>query len=203
MGNNPPKFYKRIIDIFGSFLGLLILAPFVPLIALAIKLESPGPVIIKLERVSLGKVIKVYKFRSMVKDAQKLKPVLASLNERRDGSFFKIKNDPRITMVGKILRKFRIDEFPQLINVLKGELSLVGPRPHEPEEVLGYPPEFQRVVLAKAGVTGLSQVSGASSLPFLKELTLDNFYLKNQSFLLDFKIIIKTVLILFFDPTAV
>ena len=203
MGNNQPKFYKRLIDIFGSFLGLLILAPFTPFIALAIKLESPGPAIIKLNRVSKGKIIKVYKFRSMVKDAQKMKVVLASLNERRDGSFFKIRNDPRITKTGKILRKFRLDEFPQLINVLKGELSLVGPRPHEPEEVFGYPPEFQHLILAKAGVTGLSQVNGASSLPFLKELTLDNYYLKNQSFLLDLKIIIKTVLILFFDPTAV
>ena len=132
-----------------------------------------------------------------------MKPVLASLNERKDGSFFKIKKDPRITRVGKILRKFRIDEFPQLTNVLKGELSLVGPRPHEPEEVFSYPPEFKHLILAKAGVTGLSQVNGASSLPFLKELTLDNYYLKNQSFWLDSKIIIKTILILFFDPTAV
>lgn len=203
MNNNQPKFYKRTIDIFGSFLGLLILLPFYPFIVLAIKLESRGPAIIKLDRISQGKIIKVYKFRSMIKDAQKMKPVLASLNERKDGSFFKIKKDPRITGVGKILRKFRIDEFPQLINVLKGELSLVGPRPHEPEEVFGYPPEFKHLILAKAGVTGLSQVSGASSLPFLKELALDNYYLKNQSLWLDSKIVIKTVLILFFDPTAV
>lgn len=203
MENNQPKFYKKIIDIFGASLGLLILAPFFPFITLAIKLESRGPVIVKLDRVSRGRIIKVYKFRSMVKDAQKIKSDLAILNERKDGSFFKIKNDPRITRVGKWLRKFRIDEFPQLVNVIKGELSLVGPRPHEPEEVSGYPPEFQRIILAKAGVTGLSQVNGASSLPFLKELTLDNYYLKNQSFLLDFKIIIKTILILFSDPTAV
>lgn len=203
MEDNFQKFFKQIIDIFGAFLGLLILSPFVPLIVLAIKLDSRGPAIVRLERISQGKIIKVYKFRSMVKDAQKLKPLLASLNERRDGPFFKIKNDPRVTRAGKIVRKFRIDEFPQLINVLKSELSLVGPRPHEPEEVINYPPEFKHLILAKAGVTGLSQVSGASSLPFLKELTLDSYYLKNQSLRLDFKIIIKTILILFFDPTAV
>lgn len=203
MENNQSKFYKRTMDIGGAFLGLLILAPFIPLIALAIKLESQGPAIVKLERVSQGRIIKVYKFRSMIKDAQKMKPVLISLNERRDGSFFKIKKDPRVTKVGRILRKFRLDEFPQLINVLKGELSLVGPRPHEPGEVAGYPPEFKSLIFAKAGVTGLSQVSGASSLPFLKELTLDSYYLKNQSLGLDSKIILKSILILFFDPTAV
>jgi len=197
------KFCKKITDIIGASLGLLILAPFFPFIALAIKLESRGRVIVKLDRLSQGKTIKVYKFRSMVKDAQKIKPALFGLNERRDGSFFKIKNDPRITRVGKLLRKFRIDEFPQLFNVLKGELSLVGPRPHEPEEVTGYPKEFKHLISAKAGVTGLSQVNGASSLPFIKELNFDDYYLKNQSLWLDFKIILKTVLILFFDPTAV
>lgn len=203
MGNNQLKLYKQAMDVGGAFLGLSILAPFAPFIILAIKLESPGPAIIKLERISEGRIIKVYKFRSMVKDAQKLKPALASLNERRDGSFFKMKNDPRITKVGRLLRKFRLDEFPQLINVLKGELSLVGPRPHEPGEVAAYPPEFQALVLAKAGVTGLSQISGASSLPYLKELIIDSHYLKNQSLWLDSKIITKTLLILFFDPTAV
>ena len=203
MENNRPKFYKQAMDISGAFLGLSILAPFAPFIILAIKLESSGPAIIKLERISEGRIIKVYKFRSMVKDAQKLKPSLASLNERRDGSFFKIKNDPRLTKVGRLLRKFRLDEFPQLINVLKGELSLVGPRPHEPGEVAAYPSEFKTLILAKAGVTGLSQISGASSLPFLKELTLDSYYLKNRSLRLDSKIVAKTILILFFDPTAV
>ncbi|MFA5083972.1 MAG: sugar transferase [Candidatus Paceibacterota bacterium] len=197
------RFYKKITDIIVASAGLLISLPFYPFIALAIKLESRGPVIVKLDRISQGKIIKVYKFRSMVKDAQKIKPDLANFNERKDGSFFKIKNDPRITRMGKLLRKFRLDEFPQLFNVMKGELSMVGPRPHEPGEVSGYPPEFRHIILAKAGVTGLSQVNGASSLPFLKELTLDDYYLKNQSFLLDLKIIVKTLLILFFDPTAV
>jgi lipopolysaccharide/colanic/teichoic acid biosynthesis glycosyltransferase len=139
----------------------------------------------------------------MVNNAYLLKKQYKHLNQRNDGPFFKIKNDPRITNVGKFLRKFRLDEFPQLINVLKGELSLVGPRPHEPEEVIFYPANFKHLLVEKAGVTGLSQVSGASSLPFLKELELDNYYIKNQSLKLDIKIIAKTIMIIFFDPSAV
>ena len=139
----------------------------------------------------------------MIYGAHELKEKLMHLNERSDGPFFKMKNDPRITRIGKILRKFRLDEFPQLINVLKGELSLVGPRPHEPEEVVHYPEEYKFLTLAKAGVTGFSQVNGASSLPYLKELELDSFYLKNFSLFLDCKIIGKTVKIIFFDPSAV
>ncbi len=194
---------KRAIDIVGALLGLLIIAPLYPFIALAIKLTSRGPVFIELPRVSAGKVIYVYKFRSMIDDAHKLKWGLKHLNERKDGPFFKIRLDPRLTFVGKILRRFRIDEFPQLINVLKGEMALVGPRPHEAEEVVFYPDEHKHLVTAKAGVTGLSQVSGASSLPFVKELELDSHYVKNSSFALDAKIILKTIAILFTDPNAV
>ena len=168
-----------------------------------IKLESRGPIIIRLKRVSGGKVIRVYKFRSMIEGAHALKPLLKDINERKDGPFFKIKADPRLTGVGRILRKFRIDELPQFLNVLKGELALVGPRPHEPEEVALYPNEYKHLILAKAGLTGLSQVSGASGLPFLKELELDNHYIRNRSFLLDLKILTKTAAIMFFDPTAV
>ena len=192
------------MDILGAILGITILLPFLPLIAIAIKWDSRGPALVGLNRISAGKAIKVYKFRSMRQGTHHLKySELANLNERRDGPFFKIKNDPRLTRAGKILRKFRLDEFPQLINVLKGELSLVGPRPHEPEEVSQYPENYRRLPLAKAGVSGLSQVNGASSLPFLKELELDDYYVKNQSLWLDFKILAKTILILLFDPTAV
>lgn len=194
---------KRIFDISVSLLGLLLTLPFLPLISLAIKSESKGPILVKLDRVSAGNIVKVYKFRSMVSGAHQLKPTLHHLNERTDGPFFKIKNDPRLTKVGKILRKFRVDEIPQLLNVLRGELSLVGPRPHEPEEVAHYPEQFKNITLAKAGVTGLSQVNGASSLPFLKELELDSYYLKNQSLWLDIKILAKTLAIMLFDPTAV
>jgi lipopolysaccharide/colanic/teichoic acid biosynthesis glycosyltransferase len=194
---------KRSIDIFGSLIGLIILLPFFPFIALAIKINSKGPVLIKLDRVSEGKIIKAYKFRSMVVGAEKRKKDLLALNERNDGPFFKIKNDPRITKIGKFLRKFRIDEIPQLINVLKGELSLVGPRPHEPEELFAYPREYRELLTAKTGLTGLSQVNGASSLPFLKELEFDKFYLLNQSLWLDIKILFKTLVIFFTDPTGV
>jgi lipopolysaccharide/colanic/teichoic acid biosynthesis glycosyltransferase len=194
---------KRLIDIIGATLGLAFISPLAPFIAMAIKAETSGPVIVKLDRVSAGKIIGAYKFRSMVDGAHALKGTLAHLNERRDGPFFKIKNDPRLTDVGKLIRKFRLDEFPQLVNVLKGELSLVGPRPHEPGEVRNYPTPYQHLSLAKAGVTGLSQINGASSLPFLRELELDHHYLKNQSLFLDVKILVKTAGILFFDPSAV
>ena len=114
-----------------------------------------------------------------------------------------MKSDPRVTRVGKVLRRFRIDEFPQLLNVLTGELALVGPRPHEPEEVANYPDEYKKLLLVRAGVTGLSQVNGASSLPFLRELELDKFYSENISLQMDIKVLGKTAAILFFDPTAV
>ena len=191
------------MDVSGALGGLLLIAPLTPFIWLAIKLESRGPVLIRLERVSGGKVIKVYKFRSMIKGAQAMRKELKNLNERKDGPFFKIKNDPRLTKTGKILRKFRLDEFPQLINVLKGELSLVGPRPHEPAEIIFYPQEYKYLILAKSGVTGLSQVSGASGLQFLKELSLDDEYQKKQSFVFDLKIIMKTLKVIFSDPNAV
>jgi len=195
--------WKRLLDVIGAIAGLLLIAPLAPCIALAIKLESRGGVLVRLERVSEGRVVKVYKFRSMVANAAALKPSLLQFNERRDGPFFKMRNDPRLTRVGKILRRFRLDEFPQLINVLKGELALVGPRPHEPEEVKHYPPRYKNLILLRAGVTGLSQVSGASSLPFLKELELDQYYAENMSLGHDLKIIARTLAILFFDPTAV
>ena len=191
------------MDLLGAVIGLLVIAPISPFIILAIKLDSPGPAIVKLDRVSGGKTVGVYKFRSMISGAVEKKAELLYLNERKDGPFFKIENDPRVTRVGKWLRKFRIDEFPQLVNVLRGELALVGPRPHEPGEVIHYPDKYKNLLTGRAGVTGLSQISGASSLLFLRELELDKFYMDNVSFFLDLKIVGKTVAILFFDPTAV
>ncbi len=190
-------FLKRLIDIIfgliGSFLTLLIF----PFVAIFIFLEDGLPIIIKVDRVSKGKIFKMYKFRSMVKDAEEIKEKIKHLNER-DEIYFKIKNDPRITKVGKILRKFRIDELPQFFNVLKGEISLVGPRPYAPEEVLNYPQEFKKLILAKTGVTGLTQIYNINDdkfLPAKKALELDLNYLENQSLLLDLKIIFKTILI--------
>ncbi|KKU94006.1 MAG: Exopolysaccharide biosynthesis polyprenyl glycosylphosphotransferase [Candidatus Jorgensenbacteria bacterium GW2011_GWA1_48_13] len=194
---------KRTSDIIGSVFGLLFILPFTPFIALAIVLESGLPVFVRLDRVSNGKIIKVYKFRTMVQDAHSKKSDLAGLNERKDGPFFKIKNDPRLTRVGKWLRKLRLDEFPQFLNVLRGDLTLVGPRPHEPAEMEKYPTEFKGLYFVKAGLTGLSQVSGASGLPFRKELELDIYYVEHQSFWFDLKILAKTVWIFFSDPTGV
>lgn len=187
----------------GAIAGLFCILPFWPFIACAIKVSSRGPVLVKIPRVSGGKLFNIYKFRTMVENAHLMRNDLLHLNERNDGPFFKMRNDPRITRVGKVLRKYRIDEFPQLINVLRGELALVGPRAHEKEEVDHYPSEFRHIVFAKAGVTGLSQVSGASALPFLKELELDNMYLKQPSFKEDLRIIVKTVAIIFTDSNAV
>lgn len=194
---------KRLIDIIGATAGLLLITPFVPFIALAIKLEDSGPILVSLDRVSKNSVFRAYKFRTMVVNAHQLKSRLSHLNERVDGPFFKIKNDPRLTRVGRHLRRFRLDEFPQLINVLKGDLALVGPRPHEPEELRTHPERYQHLVFTKTGVTGLSQVNGSSSLSFLRELELDSYYLQRQSLWLDLKIIAKTLLILFTDKTAV
>ena len=195
--------WKRAMDVVGALIGLSFLLPITPIIAFAIVMDSRGGFLVALDRVSEGKIIKVYKFRSMVKDATARKKSLLHLNERKDGPFFKIKNDPRVTRVGRVLRRFRLDEMPQLINVLKGDLSLVGPRPHEPGEVFSYPEEYRSIIYFRAGATGYSQVNGASSLPFLKELELDKRYLENMSPSFDMKIILKTVAILFFDPTAV
>ncbi len=194
---------KRILDIAASICGLVFILPFTPFIALAVYLESGAPVFVKLDRISQGRIIKAYKFRSMVQNAREIKNQLEYLNERKDGPLFKMKNDPRLTKVGKWLRKFRLDEFPQFLNILKGDLSLVGPRPHEPEEMAQYPPEFKKLYYAKGGLTGLSQVMGASLLPFKKELEYDLYYLEHRSLRLDLKIIAKTVWIFFSDPTGV
>lgn len=191
-------------DILGSTFGILLISPILPFIVLAIKLEYPREkTLVKLKRVSEGKIIEVYKFRNMIPNADKIKKDLLHLNERTDGPFFKISRDPRVTRVGRVLRKFRLDEFPQLINVLRGELALVGPRPHEREEVDAYPAEYKDIAEYRAGVTGLSQVSGASSLAFMRELELDKFYIQNRSLWMDVKILFRTAAILFFDPTAV
>lgn len=195
--------WKRIFDIVMALPGIVALFLFFPFVALAIVLESGLPVFVRLQRMSEGRIIKVFKFRTMVKNAQEIKQTLLPLNERKDGPLFKMKDDPRVTRIGKILRKLRLDEFPQFIDVLAGRLALVGPRPHEPEEVEEYPEEFKEVILSRGGLTGLSQVGGASALPFRKELELDLYYIKHQSLWLDIKILFKTVFIFLFDPTGV
>ncbi|MDP1706663.1 MAG: sugar transferase [bacterium] len=197
------KFGKRFLDIISSILFLTVGAPFFVLAGLIIWIDTGWPILVRLERVSGGRNVRLFKFRSMVRGAAALKKDLAHLNERKNGPFFKIKNDPRVTRSGRWLRKIRFDEFPQLLNVLTGDISLIGPRPHEPEEVAQYPEQYQKLPLAKAGLTGLSQVNGASALSASKELELDSYYLKYESFSLDLRILLKTFRIFFSDPTGV
>ncbi|OGN00382.1 MAG: hypothetical protein A3B91_01610 [Candidatus Yanofskybacteria bacterium RIFCSPHIGHO2_02_FULL_41_29] len=197
------KVIKRVIDIVGSLAGLIILSPLFGLLALMIKWETEGPIFARLGRVSGRKEFYLLKFRSMIENAEELKPLLASFNERSDGPLFKMRNDPRVTNIGRLMRRIRIDELPQLINVLKGEMSLVGPRPHQPDEIALYRRHQKKVLAVKAGATGLAQTSGSSDLNFEQEVTLDSFYIDNWSLWLDTKIILKTVLKMFFDRSAV
>ena len=139
----------------------------------------------------------------MIKDADRLKPLLADFNERSNTPLFKMRNDPRLTKVGRFIRKFRLDELPQLINVLKGEISLIGPRPHEPQEIARYQKHHKRVLAMKAGASGLAQVSGASDLDFEEEVALDTYYIEHWSLWLDIKIIFRTIGKMFFDRSAV
>lgn len=183
---------KRMLDVVGSLIAIGI--SFIPgiVIALLIKLTSPGNVFVALPRLGEGGVpFKIYKFRSMVLNAHMLKSELLKRNERR-GVLFKMKDDPRITRVGKFLRRWSLDELPNFYNVLIGTMSLVGPRPHEPEEVKAYT-EYQRKLLnIKPGITGLAQISGRSNLSFEEEARLDIFYVENWSLKMDFAIMLKT-----------
>jgi exopolysaccharide biosynthesis polyprenyl glycosylphosphotransferase len=197
------KVIKRVLDIFSGTLGLLALSPFMGVIAFAIKWETEGPVFARLKRVSKNKEFDLLKFRGMIQNAEELKPYLALFNERQDGPLFKIKNDPRITGVGRFIRKYRLDEIPQFWNILKGDMSLVGPRPHQPDEIERYQKHHRRVLAIKAGATGLAQVSGSSDLPFDQEVALDTFYIENWSLFLDLKIILRTILKVFTDHSAV
>ncbi len=187
---------KRSFDILGSVIGLTILFPLFIIVSIKIKLDSKGPILYKSKRVGLKKTFYMYKFRSMVSNAESLKKGLATQNERK-GPLFKIKNDPRITKFGRLLRKTSIDELPQLINVFIGDLSLVGPRAHLPEEVAKYDKHHKQVLAIKPGITGLAQVNGRSDLDFEDEVKFDTYYITNWSIWLDIKIIIKTINVVF------
>ncbi len=196
------KIIKRIIDTVGSSLGLIVLSPLFLAIAFAVKWESEGPVFVGLERISRNRHLKLYKFRSMIKDAEKYQEYLWQFNDR-SGPLFKMRDDPRVTRVGRFLRRYRLDEFPQLWNVLIGDISLVGPRPHQPDEIAKYKKHHKRVLAIKAGVTGAAQISGSSDLPFEKEVALDTLYMENWSLGRDVKILLLTLVKLFRDRSAV
>jgi len=187
------RIWKRAFDVFASAFTLLILSPFFLLTALLIKLDSSGPVFARLLRVGeRGKVFRLFKFRSMIRNAHALKPTLMDQNERGDGPLFKMTNDPRITRVGRFLRRSSIDELPQLFNVLVGQMSLVGPRPHEPEEVARYQAWHRKLLTIKPGMTGMAQVSGRASLSFDDEARLDISYIENWAFTTDVMVILRT-----------
>lgn len=196
------KVIKRVIDIIGAIVGLVILSWLLGIVAFLIKWETEGPVFVRLERMSRNKKFRLLKFRSMMKDAENYKHLLVVLNERADSPLFKIRNDPRVTRVGRFIRKYRIDELPQLWNVLKGEISLVGPRPHQPDEIARYEKHHRRVLAIKAGVSGLAQISGSSDLPFDEEVALDTFYIENWSLWQDVRILILTILKILRDKSA-
>jgi exopolysaccharide biosynthesis polyprenyl glycosylphosphotransferase len=185
---------KRGIDILASVVGLIVLAPLLMVIALAIKLTSPGPVFFTQERYGYNKrLLHMYKFRTMVTNAETLQITLEHLNEV-DGPIFKIKNDPRITGIGKFLRRTSLDELPQLFNVLRGDMSLVGPRPMSTRDVHLFKESWlMRRFSVRPGITGLWQVSGRSELTFDEWIALDLRYIDNWSLWLELKILIKTV----------
>lgn len=187
-------FYKRILDIAGGIVGTLFFIIIFPFVAYEIKRDSPGPVIFKQKRVGQnGRIFNLYKFRSMTSDADKMKSELLKDNEML-GAMFKITNDPRITKVGNWLRKTSVDEIPQFLNVLKGEMSLVGTRPPTPDEVEQYKDWQYRRISAKPGITGLWQVSGRNKITdFDRIVELDCTYISNWHFSDDIKIIFKTI----------
>jgi exopolysaccharide biosynthesis polyprenyl glycosylphosphotransferase len=184
---------KRSLDLVGALAGMVCLLPVLPLITLAIKLDSPGPVLFTQARVGQGGTrFAVYKFRSMRQGAEREKGELADLNEA-SGPLFKMRDDPRCTRVGRVLRHWSLDELPQLYNVLKGDMSLVGPRPATPDEVAQYENWHLKRLAVPPGMTGLWQVSGRNELPFDEMVLLDIYYVENWTPALDIKILLRTV----------
>lgn len=197
------RYTKRSTDIVGSLAGIIVLSFLFLVISVWIKIEDPrGPVFFSQKRIGKnGKEFNMYKFRSMVTDAEERLKELLALNETT-GAMFKMKNDPRVTRVGRFIRKTSIDELPQLFNVLKGDMSLVGPRPPLPREVDEYTSYDKQRLFVVPGCTGLWQVSGRSNIGFKEMVELDLQYIQNRTLLFDIKIIFKTVLVLFGSKDA-
>jgi len=191
--DNTQRTLKRVLDVAGSLLGLVILSPLLVAVAVAIRLDSPGPVLFRQKRVGADeKVFVCFMFRSMRQDAESLQPVLEDLNEA-EGPVFKIRDDPRVTRVGRLIRRWSIDELPQLVNVLKGEMSLVGPRPLPVRDFLRMEEAHKQRLGAVPGMTGYWQTSGRSDLSFEDMVRLDLYYIENWSLSFDLKIILKTL----------
>ena len=196
-------FLKRLIDIMGSMIGLLLASPIMLVIAILVKLEDPkGPILFsQIRNGEYPKTFKMYKFRSMYVDAEERLKDLMHLNEQ-SGPAFKIKDDPRITKVGKFIRKTSLDELPQLFNVLKGDMSLVGPRPALPREVEQYTDYQKQRLLVKPGLTCIWQVSGRNNIGFEEWVELDIKYIKTRNLWLDIKLILLTIPAMLGDENA-
>jgi exopolysaccharide biosynthesis polyprenyl glycosylphosphotransferase len=188
---------KRIFDILFSIAVLAVLLPLLLIVAIAVKLDSPGPVFYSSERIGKkGRVFHCTKFRTMVRDAEKRRADVMHMNER-DDVLFKISNDPRITPLGRFLRKYSLDELPQFFNVLRGDMSVVGPRPPLASEVKEYKLSHLRRLDVTPGITGLWQVQGRQDPSFASYVSLDVTYIDNWSLWLDFKIIVRTIAVVF------
>lgn len=183
---------KRVADIVGAGTGIVVLSPVLLALALAVKLGSRGPIFYKDNRVDRDRVFKLLKFRSMYDNVDHMRKELMALNERT-GPMFKIKNDPRVTPVGRFIRKTSLDELGQLFNVIRGDMSLVGPRPHRPDEIAQYERHHKKLLRIKPGITGLAATSGRSDLDFEEEVRLDTYYIEHWSLLLDLKIMLRTI----------
>jgi len=195
-------FIKRIFDIIISLIAMIILSPILVATAIAIKIDSSGPILFRQKRVGLnGRNFTLYKFRSMVKNAEKMREQIEHLNEM-SGPVFKIRDDPRLTKVGKFIRKFSIDELPQLFNVLKGDMSLVGIRPPISEEVKKYERWQRRRLSMRPGITCIWQVSGRNKVDFDQWMRMDLNYIDNWSLKLDFKLLLKTIPAVLFTKGA-
>ena len=184
---------KRILDLAVAGLGLVALSPLLAALALLVKLTSRGPVLFRQERAGLdGRLFLLLKFRSMREDAELRRREIAHLSEM-EGPVFKMRSDPRITWLGRILRRSSLDELPQLVNILRGDMSLVGPRPLPLDEAAHLPPRLLRRHAVRPGLTGLWQVSGRNDLPFPRMMELDLAYVERASFWLDLRILLKTI----------
>lgn len=190
----PYKIVKRIMDVLLSSIALVVLSPVFAIIALAIKLESKGSVFFKHTRIGKdGKIIKIYKFRSMVENAEDLIQKFTPEQMKEYKENYKLTDDPRITKVGKFLRKTSLDELPQLINIIKGELSIIGPRPVVQEELEKYGPDAKKFLSVTPGLTGYWAANGRSCTTYEERMEMELFYVDNLSFKMDMKIFFKTI----------
>lgn len=198
------RFFKRLFDIFFSLLAIIVLSPVFLLLTIAIRVDSEGKAMYSHNRIGhFGKIIKIYKFRSMVHNANEIFLKFTPEQRREFEINFKLDNDPRITKMGAFIRKTSLDELPQLWNILKGDLSIVGPRPVVEYEIYKYSDKADKFLSVKPGLTGYWQANGRSSTSYEERVNMDMFYIDNCSFLFDLKIIFSTVKVVLLGKGAV